>query len=70
MVTVQQSLCEETLFARVKEISSLFRALNNQLSQQILKLLEQCSSLTVTQMYIHLRREQSETSQHLAILSG
>jgi DNA-binding transcriptional ArsR family regulator len=38
------------------------------LRQSIIKLLEEKSNLTVTEIYVKLRVEQSVASQHLAIL--
>lgn len=55
-------------FLQVKKSSLILRALNHKLRQQILKLLEEQSKLTVTEIYIQLRLEQSVASQHLAIL--
>lgn len=55
-------------FLQVKRSSLILRALNHKLRQQILKLLEEQSKLTVTEIYIQLRLEQSVASQHLAIL--
>jgi ArsR family transcriptional regulator, virulence genes transcriptional regulator len=44
------------------------RAVNHKLRQQILDLLEENEKMTVTDLYIKLRLEQSVASQHLAIL--
>src|SRR5687767_8448746 len=55
-------------FLQVKKSSLILRALNHKLRQQILKLLEEQTKLTVTEIYIQLRLEQSVASQHLAIL--
>jgi DNA-binding transcriptional ArsR family regulator len=55
-------------FLQVKKSALILRALNHKLRQQILKLLEEEKKLTVTQIYVHLRLEQSVASQHLAIL--
>src|SRR4028119_189621 len=55
-------------FLQVKKSSLILRALNHKLRQQILKLLEEQSKLTVTEIYVQLRLEQSVASQHLAIL--
>lgn len=55
-------------FLQVKKSSLILRALNHRLRQQILKLLEEQTKLTVTEIYIQLRLEQSVASQHLAIL--
>lgn len=46
----------------------VLRAINHQLRQEILKLLEENGRMTVTDIYIQLRLEQSVASQHLAIL--
>ena len=55
-------------FLQVKQATFILRALNHQLRQHILKLLEKHGRLTVTEILIHLRIEQSMGSQHLAIL--
>jgi DNA-binding transcriptional ArsR family regulator len=55
-------------FLQVKKSSLILRALNHKLRQQILKLLEEQRKLTVTEIYVQLRLEQSVASQHLAIL--
>lgn len=46
----------------------VLRAVNHKLRQAIIKLLEQNDKLTVTEIYVKLRLEQSVASQHLAIL--
>jgi len=46
----------------------ILRAVNHDLRQAIIKLLETSKKLTVTEIYIKLRLEQSVASQHLAIL--
>lgn len=52
----------------VKKAALVLRALNHKLRQQILKLIEEVSKITVTEIYVRLRLEQSVASQHLAIL--
>ena len=52
----------------LKKTSVILRALNHKLRQQILQLIDQKGKVTVTEIYIHLRVEQSVASQHLAIL--
>ncbi|WP_231402000.1 ArsR/SmtB family transcription factor [Panacibacter microcysteis] len=52
----------------MKKAMLILRALNHKLRQQILKLLDEKRKVTVTEIYIELRLEQSVTSQHLAIL--
>lgn len=44
------------------------RAVNHKLRKQIINLLEDNQRLTVTEIYVKLRLEQSVASQHLAIL--
>ena len=46
----------------------ILRALNHKLRQQIIKLLDEQKKMTVTELYVKLRLEQSVASQHLAIL--
>lgn len=46
----------------------VLRAVNHKLRQQIVHLLEENKKLTVTEIYVKLRLEQSVASQHLAIL--
>ncbi|MBV4356242.1 MULTISPECIES: ArsR/SmtB family transcription factor [Pinibacter] len=55
-------------FLQVKKAALILRALNHKLRQQILKLLEESGKMTVTEIYVRLRLEQSVASQHLAIL--
>ena len=53
---------------QLKKASLVFRAINHKLRQQIIKFINQNGKITVTQMYVKLRLEQSVPSQHLAIL--
>ncbi|MBP6625596.1 MAG: helix-turn-helix transcriptional regulator [Chitinophagaceae bacterium] len=52
----------------VKKAAAILRAINHKLRQSIIKLLEEKDNLTVTEIYVKLRVEQSVASQHLAIL--
>jgi DNA-binding transcriptional ArsR family regulator len=52
----------------VKKAALILRAINHKLRQQIIKLIDEHEKLTVTELYIKLRLEQSVASQHLAIL--
>jgi DNA-binding transcriptional ArsR family regulator len=52
----------------LKKAAVILRAVNHKLRQQMLRLLDEHKRLTVTELYIHLRLEQSVASQHLAIL--
>ncbi|MBN8865000.1 MAG: helix-turn-helix transcriptional regulator [Sphingobacteriales bacterium] len=52
----------------VKKASLVLRAINHKLRQQILKLIDENGRITVTEIYVKLRLEQSVASQHLSIL--
>jgi DNA-binding transcriptional ArsR family regulator len=52
----------------LKKAALVLRALNHKLRQQIIKLIDENEKITVTEIYTHLRIEQSVASQHLAIL--
>jgi DNA-binding transcriptional ArsR family regulator len=51
-----------------KKAAMILRALNHKLRQQIVKLIDDQKKMTVTNIYVKLRLEQSVASQHLAIL--
>ncbi|HEX5555182.1 MAG TPA: metalloregulator ArsR/SmtB family transcription factor [Chitinophagaceae bacterium] len=55
-------------YIAVKKAAMVLRAINHKLRQQIIKLLEEHKKMTVTEIYVKLRLEQSVASQHLAIL--
>jgi DNA-binding transcriptional ArsR family regulator len=55
-------------FLQVKKAAITLRAINHKLRQQIMRLLEEHQRMTVTEIYVQLRLEQSVASQHLAIL--
>jgi DNA-binding transcriptional ArsR family regulator len=55
-------------FLRLKKAAMILRALNHKLRQQLLKLIDENKKITVTEIYVNLRLEQSVVSQHLAIL--
>jgi DNA-binding transcriptional ArsR family regulator len=52
----------------IKKSALILRAVNHKLRQQILKMIDEKVKVTVTEIYISLRLEQSVASQHLAIL--
>ena len=52
----------------VKKAALVLRAINHKLRQQILKQIDEQGRMTVTELYVKLRLEQSVASQHLAIL--
>ena len=51
-----------------KKAAMILRALNHKLRQQIVKLIDEHQKMTVTEIYVKIRLEQSVASQHLAIL--
>lgn len=51
-----------------KKALLILRALSHQLRQQLLMLIDEAEQITVTELYIKLKLEQSVVSQHLAIL--
>lgn len=55
-------------YHNVKKASLILRSLNHKLRQQIIKVINDEGKLTVTEIYVKLRLEQSVASQHLAIL--
>lgn len=55
-------------YYNVKKAALILRALNHKLRQQLLKLIEEEKKITVTEIYVRLKLEQSVASQHLAIL--
>jgi len=55
-------------FLQTKKAALILRAMNHKLRQQMLRLLDENKKMTVTELYIKLRLEQSVASQHLAIL--
>lgn len=52
----------------LKKAALILRAINHKLRMQMLKLIHAHGKLTVTEIYVKLRLEQSVASQHLAIL--
>ena len=82
MTVVSQSLEQDALtpakastnppinvdYTALKKAALVLRALNHKLRQQLLKLIEEEKKITVTEIYVRLRLEQSVASQHLAIL--
>ncbi|MCR9286589.1 metalloregulator ArsR/SmtB family transcription factor [Saprospiraceae bacterium] len=55
-------------YAELRKAVLVLRAVNHKLRQRIIDLLEEFEQMTVTDIYIKLRLEQSVASQHLAIL--
>ena len=55
-------------YSSLRKAVLVLRAVNHKLRQRIIDLLEENDTMTVTDIYIKLRLEQSVASQHLAIL--
>jgi len=55
-------------YTELRKAVLVLRAINHKLRQRIIDLLEENQKMTVTDIYIKLRLEQSVASQHLAIL--
>lgn len=55
-------------YLSVKKAALVLRALNHKLRQQMIHILDTQGKMTVTEIYVQLRMEQSVASQHLAIL--
>ena len=55
-------------YSELRRAVLVLRAVNHKLRQSIVDLLEETPRMTVTEIYIKLRLEQSVASQHLAIL--
>lgn len=55
-------------YSELRKAVLVLRAVNHKLRQSIIDLLEENKMMTVTDIYIKLRLEQSVASQHLAIL--
>ena len=55
-------------YSELRKAVLVLRAVNHKLRQRIIDLLEENEFMTVTDIYIKLRLEQSVASQHLAIL--
>ena len=55
-------------YAELRKAVLVLRAVNHKLRQHIIDLLEENDKMTVTDLYVRLRLEQSVASQHLAIV--
>lgn len=68
LITNQGSDNIQLDYAELRKAVLVLRAINHKLRQKIIELLEENEELTVTDIYVTLRLEQSVASQHLAIL--
>jgi len=55
-------------YNQLRKAVLVLRSVNHKLRQSIIQLLDEHKRLTVTEIYVKLRLEQSVASQHLAIL--
>jgi DNA-binding transcriptional ArsR family regulator len=55
-------------YAALRESVLVLRAVNHPLRKKIMNMLQEYGEITVTDIYVKLRTEQSVASQHLAIL--
>ena len=55
-------------YIELRKAALVLRAVNHKLRQRMLDLLDENKRMTVTEIYVKLRLEQSVASQHLAIL--
>lgn len=55
-------------YAELRKAVLVLRAVNHKLRQRMIDLLDEKKRMTVTEIYVKLRLEQSVASQHLAIL--
>lgn len=55
-------------YSVLKKAVMTLRAINHPLRKEIMELIEEKKQMTVTEIYVKLRLEQSVASQHLAIL--
>lgn len=55
-------------FDTVKEAASVIRAVNHPIRKKMLDVISNNDAITVTEIYVKLKIEQSVASQHLAIL--
>lgn len=52
----------------IKKTSLVFRALNHALRQEMIRIIQKKDKISVTEIFVEMRLEQSVASQHLAIL--
>ncbi len=59
---------DKNMYPKITGAALVVRAINHRLRQKMINLLETRGEMTVTDIYIGMRLEQSVASQHLAIL--
>ena len=68
IATLRNSSANDIEYGDLRKAVLVLRAIYHDTRQQMIKLLMDSGRLTVTDLYIKLRQEQSVVSQHLAIL--
>lgn len=68
IITKQGNANIQLDYTELRKAVLVLRAINHKLRQKIIDLLDENEQLTVTDIYVNLRLEQSVASQHLAIL--
>lgn len=63
-----ESVLSEGDYLKFKKAALILRAINHKLRQKIVQTIYEQKRISVTDLYIKLRLEQSVASQHLAIL--
>lgn len=63
-----ESLLSDNDYLKFKKAALILRAINHKLRQKIVQTIYEQKRISVTDLYIKLRLEQSVASQHLAIL--
>ncbi|MFS8083164.1 MAG: ArsR/SmtB family transcription factor [Ginsengibacter sp.] len=65
---IEKAPFNDSDYLRIKKAALVLRAINHKLRQQFIKTINEHGRITVTELYVQLRLEQSVASQHLAIL--
>lgn len=68
VVTLRKSEKVVLDYSKIRKATHVLRAVNHKLRQRMIDLIRDNETLTVTDIYIKLRLEQSVASQHLAVL--
>jgi ArsR family transcriptional regulator, virulence genes transcriptional regulator len=55
-------------YSLMRKSVMVLRAVNHKLRQEMIRLIDEVGKMTVTDLYVKLRIEQSVASQHLALL--
>lgn len=63
-----QNLLTDEALLKIKRAAMVLRSLNHKLRQTIIHMILENPRITVTELYVRLRLDQSVASQHLAIL--